>query len=130
MDNSGNEESRLTQGSFKTLIEANAYGQFTFISSSCVMIGRRWRNGLPEFKSAIDLEPRFALFLGDTVYVDVPYSLTGVGSSLDAFHAKYRETYMDSTFQEFGRTVPTFFMYDDHEIVNNYVGSEAIMLRY
>lgn len=61
-------------------------------------------------------EPDFFLFLGDTVYADID----SPGRTLDDYRGVYRRNREDDLFQRFLRTVPTYAVWDDHEVVNNF----------
>ena len=57
--------------------------------------------------------------LGDLIYADVPMSLIGLGQDASAYRAHYRRTFSDKFLATMGRSIPTFFQYDDHEIIND-----------
>ena len=63
-----------------------------------------------------NLNPNFALILGDLVYTDIdpflPYRLP--------FSMAYRQILSDDHYQRFIKKVPVFAMLDDHEIENDY----------
>lgn len=80
----------------------------------------------------------FMLFLGDFVYADVPYYF---GDNLDTYRRLYRRNYQSPSFRRVYErlrglqffmfrlllipNLAMFFMYDDHEFVNNYAGSSS-----
>ncbi|XXQ39522.1 PhoD-like phosphatase metallophosphatase domain-containing protein [Plasmodiophora brassicae] len=84
----------------------------TFAFGSCTLAWPYSRTGLPGVRqiaaSAID----FALFLGDQVYVDVPFR--------QDLLKVYRRTIMDPGYAALGARVPLFTAFDDHEIENDW----------
>ena len=67
-------------------------------------------------------QPAFSLLLGDLIYADQP---APIPASIDAYLEKYRANWSDASFARLTRTVPSFMMWDDHEIVNDYDGGTA-----
>ncbi|KAN0141369.1 PhoD-like phosphatase domain containing protein [Lactarius tabidus] len=61
----------------------------------------------------------FMLFLGDFVYADVP---TYHGDSTHAYRRLYRRNYNSPSFRKIYERLPIIHTYDDHEIINNYIG--------
>jgi alkaline phosphatase D len=61
-------------------------------------------------------KPVFMLFLGDFIYVDVPFRL---GSSPAHYRSEYRRVYSSPSWQS-GRFPPFLFQIDDHEIANDW----------
>lgn len=63
------------------------------------------------------------MFIGDTVYVDL-------FGHIELEHA-YGQIFNDPYFQNFTRNTPNYFMYDDHEIDNDYCnGTETELFNY
>lgn len=77
----------------------------------------------------------FFLFVGDTVYADVPCDRPGVvpgaafrATTLAQFRARHRYNREDPPFQEFLRRTPVYAIWDDHEVRNDFAGpSEPLM---
>ncbi|KAH9977249.1 PhoD-like phosphatase-domain-containing protein [Lactifluus volemus] len=61
----------------------------------------------------------FMLFLGDFIYADVPIYH---GDSTHAYRRLYRRNYNSPSFRKVYERLPIIHAYDDHEIINNYVG--------
>ncbi|KAL4246501.1 hypothetical protein ABKN59_008654 [Abortiporus biennis] len=64
-------------------------------------------------------ETEFFLFLGDFIYADVPMYF---GDDQEAYRRLYRRNYQSPSFRRIYERLPVFHTYDDHEIINNYVG--------
>jgi len=79
---------------------------------------------LSGFSRVLSLSPSFLLFLGDLIYADVPLSGIGFGAQEDQYRAHYRRTFGDEHLKKMGRVIPTFFQYDDHEILNDVIDIE------
>ncbi|KAH8927780.1 Metallo-dependent phosphatase, partial [Atractiella rhizophila] len=103
---------------------------FTFASSSCIRPGFPytlwpWRNprgmpGMRYLKEAIDRDQlEFLLFLGDFIYSDTSIS---PADQSETYARSYRNTFASPDFRSVYESVPTLFMYDDHEFKNNYAG--------
>jgi hypothetical protein len=119
-------------GRFRTLPDPDSSSpmrKVTFASSSCSMKNRMLGGVELEAYSRIsasapDLD--FMLFLGDFVYVDVPwgigYSGIGYGANRELYDVEYRGTLDDKHVNAFLRNTPTFWMFDDHEINNDWAG--------
>lgn len=126
---SENRETQWDEGSFKTLLPSDKSGRMRFSLSSCAMKAARWGSDLKVYDKVLEKQPDFLLFLGDLIYTDVPHLLTGIGTSPSVYYAKYMETFSDRFFARFSTRVPTFFMYDDHEIINDYEGRKYSLNR-
>ncbi|KAI0747693.1 PhoD-like phosphatase-domain-containing protein [Daedaleopsis nitida] len=61
----------------------------------------------------------FMIFLGDFIYADVPVYY---GDDKEAYRRFYRRNYNSPSFRKVYERLPIFHTYDDHEIINNYVG--------
>ncbi|TFK88236.1 hypothetical protein K466DRAFT_645568 [Polyporus arcularius HHB13444] len=61
----------------------------------------------------------FMIFLGDFIYADVPVYY---GDDQEAYRRFYRRNYNSPSFRKVYERLPIFHTYDDHEIINNYVG--------
>ncbi|KXN87721.1 hypothetical protein AN958_08197 [Leucoagaricus sp. SymC.cos] len=73
--------------------------------------------------SANDTIPEvdFLLFLGDFIYADVPIYF---GDTKEAYRRLYRRNYQSSSFRKVYERIPILHTYDDHEIINNYIGEK------
>ncbi|KAI0713393.1 PhoD-like phosphatase-domain-containing protein [Earliella scabrosa] len=61
----------------------------------------------------------FMIFMGDFIYADVPVYY---GDDKEAYRRFYRRNYNSPSFRKVYERLPIFHTYDDHEIINNYVG--------
>ncbi|KAJ3554580.1 hypothetical protein NM688_g3029 [Phlebia brevispora] len=75
----------------------------------------------PESTATPEVKPpaEFMLFLGDFIYADVPLYF---GDDAEAYRRLYRRNYQSDSFRRVYEHLPMFHTYDDHEIINNYVG--------
>ena len=60
--------------------------------------------------------PLFGLLIGDQIYADNPAEIT----ALPAFREKYRKQWAEPNLAAYFKAVPTFFIWDDHEITDNF----------
>ena len=72
----------------------------------------------------------FFLFVGDTIYADVPCNRPGVVPGADfvattpaQLRARHRYNREDPAVQEFLRRTPVYAIWDDHEVRNDFAGS-------
>eukprot|EP01013_Petalomonas_cantuscygni_P008164 TRINITY_DN20872_c0_g1_i1.p1 TRINITY_DN20872_c0_g1~~TRINITY_DN20872_c0_g1_i1.p1 ORF type:complete len:685 (+),score=66.57 TRINITY_DN20872_c0_g1_i1:95-2149(+) len=98
-----------------------------FAFSSCVW---RWFSPLGGWAHVASYHPAFFLMLGDFVYLDHPPFLRT--SSAAEIGARYRAAYVaDAHAAAFHAAVPSFSMYDDHEVCDNHFCiPEPARLRY
>lgn len=103
-------------------------GSFTFAYSSCIKPGFPYnplRNQLEndgaeqlaDWSRKLKLD--FILFLGDFIYVDSPIYL---GNSIQNYWRKYRQSFASFGWKKIMQFTPTFHIYDDHEILNDWAG--------
>eukprot|EP00808_Paulinella_micropora_P016549 g23655.t1 len=110
-------------GTFRTLpLPSNTTASFSFISTSCLKRGRRLGGTkLKGMKQVADRQPDLFLIIGDLIYADVPWDMgVGYGTRGEFYAREYRATLHREESQAALSTIPTLFMYDDHELVNNY----------
>ena len=92
-------------------------------------------DGYRIFRAMVRHPADFFLFVGDTIYADQacgarPHAPGAdyVARTLGEFHGKHRYNRADPAVQAFMRATPTFAIWDDHEVVNNFAGpSEPLM---
>ena len=110
-------------GFFRTAPPIGYGGLFTFVHSSCLKNNFPYNpfahplsnKGLRTFNKAIsDIYPRFMLFLGDFIYIDVPRRH---GSSVEDHRREYRQMYSSP---DWSAHIPWLHVYDDHEIANDW----------
>ncbi|KAJ1925096.1 hypothetical protein IWQ60_004771 [Tieghemiomyces parasiticus] len=95
--------------------------QFDFATGSCIKPNFPYvplaTSQIPGLRSVAQHPLAFMLFLGDFIYADVPHYF---GSSVEDYRRLYRQVYADPDARAFVERVPTYHMYDDHEVVNNW----------
>ncbi|GAA5976523.1 hypothetical protein JCM10908_005530 [Rhodotorula pacifica] len=104
---------------------------YTFASSSCVKPGFPWSGptnklytkGASDFlKVAERVGVRFMLFLGDTIYADVPWYS---GTAVKNYYKHWRQFFASPQVKEMVEKIPFIGVYDDHEIYNDYSSNET-----
>jgi alkaline phosphatase D len=98
------------EGKFKTFPPPDTPTELNFNFGSCIE-PTLWVN-LEFFQTWIQQNLDFGLFLGDTIYTDL-------FGDLEHEHA-YSQVFSDPYYTDLIRNVPNFWMYDDHEILNDY----------
>ena len=96
------------------------------------------RGGMRTYATMARHEPDFFIHSGDTVYADGPMEETveladggtwrnlvtpekaKVAETLDEFRGQWKYNLLDENVLAFNAAVPTFFQWDDHEVVNNW----------
>ncbi len=71
------------------------------------------------FDQMLARKPEFFLNIGDTMYADHPVRNAFFGS-LDLYRRKHAENRSDRHLQKFMLATPTFAIWDDHEVENNF----------
>lgn len=102
--------------SFTTPVAPGDASNVTFAFGSCQFpfYGR----GLPRWNDVAALNPDFVLFIGDFIYADVPRPV--MPTDREWFQMLYRQILSKSEFQNNFIKWPSYFMFDDHEIFNDY----------
>lgn len=100
---------------------------FTFAATSCIKQNFPYAPGQDHLsvKGATELADRigpdhieFLMFMGDFIYADVPWKTR----SADGYYKLYRQNFASSDYKRIYENIPTYHIYDDHEIVNDYAG--------
>jgi alkaline phosphatase D len=96
------------------------------------------RGGMGTYATMASHQPDFFIHSGDTVYADGPIAaekmmpngqtwnslvaegVEKVAESLDEFRGRWKYNMLDPHVQALNAQVPTFFQWDDHEVVNNW----------
>ncbi|KAI2085784.1 hypothetical protein LOZ36_003792 [Ophidiomyces ophidiicola] len=107
--------------------------QLRFISSSCIKPNFPYRpfshpfriHGVDILTSTLEklgssLRPAFMLFLGDFIYIDVPWRF---GSSVKHYRDEYRRVYSSPSWHvspDSPANIPWIHTLDDHEIANDW----------
>lgn len=106
----------FTGGSFRTAPAVDR--DFTFVFSGDTHARHR---PFRLFDLMAEKKPDFFIHLGDTVYADSPRSQ--FRAALDYYRTKHREIRSDAHLQQFLAAVPTFAIWDDHEVENDFIGT-------
>jgi alkaline phosphatase D len=101
-------------------------GKFTFLSTSCILPHFPYNPldhplSIPGMRHLAKLLPdlgaQFMLFLGDFIYVDVPWRM---GSQVIDYREKYRQAYASPEWAAVGQNLSWIHVLDDHEIANDW----------
>ena len=98
---------------------------YTFFHSSCLLPRFPYSFSHPLHipgltyvaKWISQLRPYFMLFLGDFIYVDVPFRQ---GSDKEAYRREYRQVYASPDWRGASERLPWIHVLDDHEIANDW----------
>jgi alkaline phosphatase D len=71
------------------------------------------------FDAMLERKPEFFVHLGDTMYADRPKQGT-TATTLPQYRLKHAEVRADPHMQRFMASVPTFAIWDDHEVADNF----------
>ncbi|MBC8131281.1 MAG: alkaline phosphatase D family protein [Rhizobiaceae bacterium] len=96
------------------------------------------RGGMMTYATMARHEPDFFLHSGDTIYADGPMKESvdlpdgtvwknlvipekaKVAETLDEYRGQWKYNLLDANVRDMNAVVPTFFQWDDHEVVNNW----------
>lgn len=101
--------------------------------------------GMKTYATMQKHEPDFFLHSGDTIYADGPMKdevqladggtwtnavlideKRKVAETLDEYRGQWKYNMLDAHVRAFNAAVPTFFQWDDHEVVNNWSASKDL----
>lgn len=142
----GNAISEPIIGSFKTAPASRRSVKFVWSGDTA---GQGWgidesRGGMKAYATMMTHEPDFFIHSGDTVYADGPLKAevelkdgsiwknivtpekSKVAETLDEFRGQWKYNMLDKNLKAFNAQVPTFFQWDDHEVVDNWSGSKDL----
>lgn len=142
----GNATSEPIIGSFRTAPSARRSIKFVWSGDTA---GQGWgideaRGGMKAYATMMSHEPDFFIHSGDTIYADGPLKAevelkdgsiwknivtpekSKVAETLDEFRGQWKYNLLDQNLRAFNAQVPTFFQWDDHEVVNNWSGSKDL----
>ncbi|NDW02937.1 alkaline phosphatase D family protein [Jiella pacifica] len=112
-------------------------------------VGQGWgidedRGGMRAYGTMAKHQPDFFLHSGDTIYADGPLKesvelpdgtlwknlvipeKTKVAETLDEYRGQWKYNMLDKNVRELNASVPTFFQWDDHEVLNNWSASKDL----
>jgi phosphodiesterase/alkaline phosphatase D-like protein len=106
-------------------------GVYSFVWGSCwngnMQVGHikfpAFHAPFDSWQKVADLNPDFVFFIGDFIYIDHPHY---IGSSPGDYAIRYQQAFGERSFQANARKLPTMFMYDDHEITDNWDAHDDI----
>ena len=101
-------------------------GKFTFLISSCIKANFPYNPfshplSIPGFQHMAQwipsLKASFMIFLGDFIYVDVPYRF---GFDVETYRENYRQIYSSPDWPAASQSLPWIHVMDDHDIANDW----------
>ncbi|NDV87462.1 alkaline phosphatase [Aurantimonas aggregata] len=127
-------------GRFRTAPAGRRSVKFTWSGDT---VGQGWgidesRGGMKAYATMARHEPDFFLHSGDTIYADGPLKESvelpdgstwknilipekeKVAETLAEYRGQWKYNLMDANVQAMNAALPTFFQWDDHEVVNNW----------
>ncbi|MCV6584471.1 MAG: alkaline phosphatase D family protein [Marinibacterium sp.] len=133
-------------GRFRTAPTAQRDIRFAWSGDTA---GQGWGiddDGMATYATMARHTPDFFIHSGDTVYADGPMQdevdladgsvwknttlideKRKVAETLDEFRAQWKYNMMDAHVREMNAIVPTFFQWDDHEVVNNWSDAKDLI---
>ena len=133
-------------GSFKTAPSSLRSVKFVWSGDTA---GQGWgideaRGGMKTYATMLSHNPDFLIHSGDSVYADGPLKeevelkdgtiwknlvtpeKSKVAETLHEFRGQWKYNMLDKNVLAFNAEVPTFFQWDDHEVVDNWSGSKDL----
>jgi alkaline phosphatase D len=128
-------------GRFRTAPENTQAIRFLWSGDTC---GQGWGinpniGGMRIFDTMRQAQPDFFIHCGDSIYADSPIresqivpqtgeiwrnlvmpEVAKVAETLDEFRARYKYNLLDHNLRRFNAEVPTVWLWDDHEITDNW----------
>lgn len=133
-------------GQFKTAPASRRNVRFAWSGDTA---GQGWGiddTGMKTYATMAKHRPEFFIHSGDTIYADGPMKdevelkdgsmwknsvlieeKRKVAETLDEFRAQWKYNMMDKHVQAMNAVCPTFFQWDDHEVVNNWSDSKDLI---
>ncbi|MEK7433639.1 MAG: alkaline phosphatase D family protein [Cyanobacteriota bacterium] len=108
-------------GKTKTLPEDPKKLRIAFVS--CQNFGGGY---FTSYKYIIEDNPDLIIMLGDSIYEHAKYQYrkdeSGYGKDLESYRKKYKYYFTDNFYKEAKEKIPFMYIWDDHEIENDYSG--------
>ncbi|MEN3793489.1 alkaline phosphatase D family protein [Fulvimarina sp. MAC3] len=141
-----NAQSDWTRGHFRTAPTQKRNVRFAWSGDTA---GQGWgidesRGGMKTYGTMNSHDLDFFIHSGDTIYADGPMEESvdlemggvwnnivtpekaKVAETLDEFRGQWKYNLLDQNLKDFNAEVPTFFQWDDHEVVNNWSPSKDL----
>jgi alkaline phosphatase D len=139
--------SEPSYGRFRTAPDDARVVRFLWSGDTC---GQGWGinpdiGGMRIFETMRQTEPDFFIHCGDSIYADSPIresqivpqtgavwrnlvipEVAKVAETLDEFRGRYKYNLLDHNLRRFNAEVPTVWLWDDHEITNNWSPSKDL----
>ena len=145
--NDVNAVSEPMKGRFRTAPASRRNIRFAWSGDTA---GQGWgidtdRGGMKTYATMAKHQPDFFIHSGDTIYADGPMKetvelkdgtvwknvlieeKTKVAETLDEYRGQWKYNLLDENLRAFNAEVPTFFQWDDHEVVNNWSSSKDLL---
>ncbi|WP_425404006.1 alkaline phosphatase D family protein [Hwanghaeella sp.] len=142
----GHARSEPVTGHFRTAPASRRNIRFVWSGDTC---GQGWgidrdRGGMMTYGTMARHNPDFFIHSGDTIYADGPIAaekkmpngeiwksvveegVHKVAETLDEFRGRWKYNMLDEHVRGFNGQVPTFFQWDDHEVVNNWSAAKDL----
>ena len=138
---------KANSGHFRTAPNHAKNIRFLWSGDTC---GQGWGinpdiGGMKIYETMRLTDPDFFIHCGDSIYADCPIQetqiiyetgeiwrniitpeVTKVAETLDEFRGRYKYNLMDHNLRRFNAEVPTIWLWDDHEVTNNWSPSKDL----
>ncbi|AXS38839.1 alkaline phosphatase D family protein [Breoghania sp. L-A4] len=144
--NDANAVSEPSVGRFRTAPASRRSVRFAWSGDTA---GQGWgidkaSGGMKTYATMAKHDPDFFIHSGDTIYADGPLKesvelkdgttwtnilteeKSKVAETLEEYRGQWKYNLMDDNVRAFNATVPTFFQWDDHEVVNNWSAAKNL----
>ena len=139
--------SKASSGHFRTAPNDARPVRFLWSGDSC---GQGWGinpdiGGMKIYETMRLTDPDFFIHCGDSIYADCPIhetqiahetgqvwrnlvteEVSKVAETLEEYRGRYKYNLMDHNLRKFNAQVPTVWLWDDHEITNNWSPSKNL----
>lgn len=139
--------SQASSGRFRTAPDRAENIRFLWSGDTC---GQGWGinpdiGGMRIYETMRLTNPDFFIHCGDNIYADCPIQesqiiyetgeiwrnivipeVTKVAETLDEFRGRYKYNLMDTNLRRFNAEVPIIWLWDDHEVTNNWSPSKDL----
>jgi hypothetical protein len=117
------EDATIFAGTFTTQPSSFSGTPFKFALTSCFLYGYPYYgDDVDGWANLKQHSPDFMLFIGDLIYSDQPWYR---GDDQANFERLYRQTYSHETFRALTSSIGSYYMYDDHELTDNWALENA-----